>query len=484
MSAFRKFFIVPVGMFILSAMVFSWDWGQSQLGEEPLVATVQRGELNVSIHTVGLLDAAKSHMVSSEIRGNKGKIISLVRDGSWVDKDTILVRLDPSPFEEEVYRLQGGVDSLRAAVEAARQMAAWEENQIGQNIAAREYDLKVAELELDRLIKGDGPLQLAQYREKMEKAKAEYERYTSFAKELEGIAKQGFNNPVEVSRARENAVTHKEKYKAAQQRFASYKDYVLPSMEEAARAKVENSRLILAQTRKSAVFKVANVTADLNQAQAKLETAEGSLALAREELKKTVLRAPFAGIAILYEAFRDGGKRKPREGDTVLMHQPLLYLPDISQFIVRTQVREVDLYKVKEGQEAIVRMDAYPDLSFDARVQSVGVLAANEPSSPGGGKYFQVTLELFGQDRRLRPGMTARAHIKAEHAENVLLLPVQAVFQDSDGLAYCYVLLSSGTRKTPVTIGRSNELQAEILSGLEQGDTVSLVLPQSERRKR
>ena len=464
---------------ILFVLLFSQEGGRTEPDADLLLRTVERGNLSVSIHTIGLLDAAKSHMVSSEIRGTKGKIIALVRDGSWVEKDAVLVRLDPSPFEEEVHRLQGKVDSLKAAVEAVRQLVAWEENQAAQKVSARNYDLKVAELDLDRLLNGDGPLQLAQYQEEMEKARAEQDRYASFSRELKKLEKEGFKNPAEVSRARKNAATYRDKYEAAHRRFTSYRDFVLPSLQEAARAKVQNNKLILEQSRKAAVFKVANVQADLAQAQVKMATAESSLALARRELEKTVLKAPFAGIAILYEAFRDGHKRKPRVGDTVLMNQPILYLPDIKKFIIRTQVREVDLYKVKVGQQATVIIDAYPALSFTAEVQSIGALATEDQPGRGRGKYFQLILSLNGQDLRLRPGMTARLQIQAESADNVLLLPVQAVFRDTDGKTFCYLSTHFGLRKTPVTIGRDNDLLVEVLSGLEQGDQVSLVPPDS-----
>ncbi len=474
----KGFFPVLLLGVLLAAVVlfFPRSPGRSEQEGELLTIAARRGSLEVAVDTVGLLDSAKSYMVSSRIRGNKGKIIYLVEDGSWVEKDSVLVRLDPSPFEEEVHRLQGKLDSLDAAVEAARQLVAWEKNQAEQNVAAREYDLKVARLELDRLVKGDGPLQLAQYREKMEKAKAEQERYTSFYRELKELDRQGFKNPAEIARARENAATYKEKYKAAGRRFTSYRDYVLPSMEEAAKAKVENSRLILEQTRKATVFKVANAEADLEQVKAREATVKSSLALARQEFENTVLKAPFAGIAILYEAFRDGQKRKPREGDTVLMYQPILYLPDVTKIIVKTRVREVDLYKIEVGQQATVHIDAYPDLSFPAQVRFIGSLASGE-NGGGGGKYFQVTLDLQGQDRRLRPGMTARVHIRAENAKNVLLVPVQAVFRDDQGRSFCYVSTPSGLARKPVTTGHRNELQVEVLSGLKAGDLVSLVAP-------
>lgn len=479
-----KYLILPSLCFVavVSVLVFSRQKAMSGADGELLTAAVQRGDLEVSLHTVGVIDAAKSHMVSSDIRGNKGKIISLVRDGSWVEKGDVLVRLDSSPFEKEVHRLQGKVDSLAAAAQASEQLVSWEKNQVDQNIAAREYDLKVARLDLERFVKGDGPLQLAQYEEEMGKAKAEHDRYASFYKEIEKLDQEGFNNPAELVRAKENAQTYGEKYEAAKRRFVSYRDYVLPSMEESAKAKVENSLLVLGQSKKAAVFKTANAIADLNQAKAQLATAQGSLALARAELANTVLRAPFPGIAILYEAFRDGQKRKPREGDTVLMHQAILYLPDITKLIVRTKVREVDLHKVEVGQKASVLIDAYPSLKFQAEVQFVGALAAgNGSGNRRGGKYFQVILALTGQDLRLRPGMTARLLIQAETTKNVLLLPVQAVFQDNNGQSFCYLLAKSAAepRKAFLKPGRENEMQVEVLSGLKQGDRVSLVSPQS-----
>ncbi len=468
-----------IAVVFLSVLGFPRQHALSRADGERLYAAVQRGELSVSIHTVGLLDAAKSHMVSFDIRGNTGKIIFLIKDGSWVKEGDILVRLDPSPFEKEVRRLQGKIDSLTAAVEANDQLVLWEKNQVSQNIAAREYDLKVARLDLERLVKGEGPLQLAQYQEEMGKAKAEHDRYASFHKEIEKLGQEGFKNPAELVRAKENAQTYGEKYEAAKRRFVSYKEYVLPSMEEAAKAKVENSLLVFGQSKQAAVFKIANVIADLTQAKAHLKTVESSLAIAREELEKTVLRAPFSGITILYEAFRDGQKRKPREGDTVLMHQPILYLPDISKLIVRTKVREVDLHKVQVGQQASVLIDAYPALSFQAEVQFIGALAAGNGSGSGVAKYFQVVLTLTGKDMRLRPGMTAQVLINAENAENALLLPVQAVFQDDSGHPFCYLfsLPTDEIRKIPVAIGRENEIQVEILSGLKQGDRVSLTAP-------
>jgi multidrug efflux pump subunit AcrA (membrane-fusion protein) len=75
--------------------------------------------------------------------------------------------------------------------------------------------------------------------------------------------------------------------------------------------------------------------------------------------------------------------------------------------------------------------------------------------------------------------MTARVHIQAENAEDVLLLPVQAVFLDDKGRSFCYVTSAGRIEKRLVVTGRENGLQIEIVSGLEKGTRVSTIVPQS-----
>ena len=90
---------------------------------------------------------------------------------------------------------------------------------------------------------------------------------------------------------------------------------------------------------------------------------------------RAVVRAPLSGFVVLNEIFQGNQKRKPRAGDTVWQGQAPLYLPDLTSMIVKTQVREEDLQKIKKGLGATVRVDAYPDASFEGEVGTVGVLA-------------------------------------------------------------------------------------------------------------
>jgi HlyD family secretion protein len=269
----------------------------------------------------------------------------------------------------------------------------------------------------------------------------------------------------------------KKQFDTATNRYESYKKHVLPALQESGRAKKLNAELVLEQTRQGGVYKIAKAQATLNQIESKLDAQRAALQQAERELQKTEIHAPFDGLVIHYETFRDGEKRKPREGDTVFMNQPILYLPDVSRMVVKTKAREVDLYKLALGQRGRILIDAYPDTVFEGKLTFIGALASAESSKPGQEKYFDVTFALKGEDMRLRPGMTCRTAIIAQSLKQVLTVPVEAVFQE-DNQDYCYVQNAFGSLAVrEVTVGAQNENIAEIISGLTEGEKVSLVKP-------
>ncbi len=440
------------------------------------VETAAIRDFDIMVNTVGTLDAERSFMISSSVRGDKGRIIYLIDDGAKVENNTVLIKLDPTPFEEEARRLKEEVIGLEAALESAQQILEWEKNQMEREIRAAEFNLKISRIDLKKLIEGDGPLQLSQYKEEMEKVKEDYERHQAYIADLETLSQKGYSNPTEITMAKKKASELKEKYGAAMKKFSSYKEHVYPSSEQTAKAKVEKSEIELDQIRKGSVFKIAKAVSVLNETKSRLQHSKDSLTQAQNELNKTTIKAPFAGIVVLNETFMDGQKRKPRTGDRVLQNQPLLYLPDISSMLVKTQVREIDLHKISIGQKCAIRTDAYPDTLFDGEITFLGILASGRVEGMGGEKYFQLTVSLKGENSKLRPGMTARISVLADQVKNSLTIPVQAVF-DEGGRKYCYKANGSRFKKIQISVNRQNEDMAEIVSGIEKGDRISLVMP-------
>ena len=475
MVGIKKYIVGGVVILLLITVWLSMSTGKTTDISPILKVRATLEDFRVVVHTVGHLDAARSTVITSRIRGDRGKIIQIVDSGTRVKKGDVLVRLDPTPFEEEVRNLEAQVREAQAEVQAREQLLKWEQNQADSSIKTAEFDVRAAELDMIKLEKGDGPLELARLEGTVQEAKRQYENKLGYLKDLDGLAEEGYATQTEITLAKASLEDVKRDYEVAQKMFETHKEFVLPFQIEQSRAKVSRARMNLEQTKKGSGFKIGQAIADLNKAREKYEALQVSLRVARKDLERTVIRAPIPGMVVLRERYLDGRKRKPRVGDSVLQGQPLMYLPDVSQIIVETKIREVDLHKVVVGTPAVVTVDAYPDLRLPGKVHYLGVLAESNPGM-GADKYFQLVVMIEGGDPRLRPGMTARMEISCGEARQVLCLPIQAVFRE-EGRKYVYVDVGGRYEKREISVGVQNEEWAEIRGGLSKGESVALSLP-------
>jgi len=471
----NKFGAIFFALVVVFVLLMPWLLSSNTDREDLVLARVARRDFNIELNIVGVLDAAKSHMISSDLEGLSGTIIYLIEDGKWVKKGELLVRFDRASFEKEVTELEAQVESYRAAVQAAEQVVAFEINQVDREIANAEYGHSVAALELRRLRERDGPLKLSTLKDEQQKVSIELKRYLSFLSDLNSLQEKGFDNPSEIISTKEQISAYKEKLASVTKRYESYEKHVLPALIESAKAKLQNAEVILQQTRQGGKHKIAKTRAGLLQVKGILKTKRTSLDKAVLKLSKTEIKAPLDGIVIHYSTFRNGEKRKPREGDSVFMNQPLLYLPDISRMVVNTKAREVDLHKIELGQQGRIVVDAYPDARLTGVLTFIGSLATAEETGSSYEKYFQVIFKVNEEDNRLRPGMTCRISIQAWSIKDALTVPVQAVFTE-DQKNYCFVKkVEDGFEKRKVSIGRQNEELVEIVEGLYPGEQVSLI---------
>jgi len=316
---------------------------------------------------------------------------------------------------------------------------------------------------------------MAQLEGDLEDAMQEYQKHESYLSELKKLAHKEVSGLSEISQAQAKTHQLKRMYDIAQKKYDSYKNFVVPSQIEKAKSNSLRAEMELSQIKRSSLFKVARATAAVEKAKRELETAEAKLRKIQHVLEKTIIRAPFPGIAVLFESYRGNEKRLPRIGDTVWQNQPILYLPDISSFIVKTKIREIDLYKVRKNQKVTIRIDAFPKEGFTGKVVFIGALAEKSPEL-GREKYFQLTVSVDDTQIPLKPGMTARVSILSKRIKNELSVPIQSIFSDSDS-KFCYKFNDGGFQKTPVKIQDQNEDFVTIKAGLDEGDRVSLAAP-------
>jgi HlyD family secretion protein len=297
-----------------------------------------------------------------------------------------------------------------------------------------------------------------------------------YLNDLEKLMDEGIISKSEVQQGVRKVEETEKSLLTILRQYETYRDFVFPSLLGKARARVAKTTLELEQTKNSVLFQIGKAEALLVQAKQLVEETEVFLAIAEDELKATTIIAPIPGMIVYREEYRNGERRKPRVGDTVWQNQPLLYLPDISTMVVHTYIREVDVHRVQVGTPTITRLDAFPEIRIAGKVSSIGVLAENRNRKNDASKVFQISISLEYNADSLRPGMTARTAIKASLVENALCIPVPAVFIEEE-IAYCYKKYGGVFERVPVSIGSQNENLVEILSGLSDGDHVSLMTP-------
>jgi HlyD family secretion protein len=212
---------------------------------------------------------------------------------------------------------------------------------------------------------------------------------------------------------------------------------------------------------------------ELHTLSLKVEQAQALLAKVMLDYDAMVLKAPQLGMVVLLPIWKGDRMGKIKVGDSPWRGAALIELPDFSKMQVELQIDEVDFNLVHTGDSCNVVLDAWPDKNFPGRVSEIGVLA-REKSDDSRLKGFDVVITLDGIDGILKPGMNARCTIFGVSAKDVISLPVECLFRDTNGW---YVFLKSGNEFNPtkVNVGHNSGDRVIISDSLFAGDIVSLV---------
>src|SRR5205814_1984907 len=123
-----------------------------------------------------------------------------------------------------------------------------------------------------------------------------------------------------------------------------------------------------------------------------------------------------------------GGDQSPiQEGTTVRERQAIISIPDPKSIGVRINVHESALNKVKEGQRARVKVDAFPEKWFRGKVVKLSAMpsGANRWQNPDL-KVYPTDVSISDAPPQLRPGMSAKVEIEIAEIPDALTVPVQA----------------------------------------------------------
>lgn len=200
------------------------------------------------------------------------------------------------------------------------------------------------------------------------------------------------------------------------------------------------------------------------EVQTKLEQAQSSERLARTQLSRTSLVAPFSGVI---------SSRTAERGMNVMAGQQVFRLVDISKIDVKVSVPEAEVSGIRIGMPAQIVVQALGGRSYSATVKEKGI-EANAVSHT-----YDVKFAVDRSDGSLMPGMVCSVRMSGggaagerEGAQKSLSVPLDAVKLDADNRRFVWLAVGGKARQQYVTIGDFTAEGVEVVSGVKVGDMV------------
>lgn len=196
---------------------------------------------------------------------------------------------------------------------------------------------------------------------------------------------------------------------------------------------------------------------------AQTESAKAALSAINQQLEWSEARTPIPGIVT---------QKTVKEGAWVTGGQLLCVVVEQNSFVVKTNLDEVDISKVSLGMEASILPDAFVGQSILGRIIKI----APSPVLKEKLNVFEVTISLEPTDIAIRSEMLSDVTIISSQQSNVLKIPHEAVI-DVDDETYLFVIKDNKAVKRKVVLGLKNPNEAEVLSGIKEGEEIVLNPP-------
>jgi len=405
----------------------------------------------VSYLTIELDEAVRTLLVSGRVIGDgavplsfeqPGQILDLaVREGDTVSEGELLASLDSRQAEDLVRQSEIELDSVRLTLERLMNR---ELPQARENLARTSRQAELADSlyreALQELYEEARELKWAEDDEQAARLRFEEkeQRFYKCEIDIEELREAGS----EWQRTIAGLLTQQELYKA----IGSEVDR-LETESDVAASQVRTARLVLEGLEDE----------DIRQARLNITRAENSLEQARRDLEETGLRAPFSGVISAITA-------KPGQYTTT-GQEVLILIPDSGRTYLEAQVDEEFIGEVSPGQTAIISSTAFPDRTFDGKVDRVS------PTVDPSRGTFTVRFVLDQYEPDLVPDLSVGIEIITEEGEQGLILEQGYTFWENDKL-YVFVADNGTARRREIKIEDLGLGSFLVTEGLSPGEWI------------
>ena len=442
--------------------------------------TVERGPLRISVTEAGTIKAREQVILKNEVEG-RTSILSLIPEGTRVNKGDLLVELDASGLLDDKVDQEIRVQNTEASFISAQENLAVVKNQAQSDIDKAELTLDFAEQDLTQYLEGEYPKQIKEAEARITLADEEVARAEETSRWSRKLFEEKYISQTELQ-ADELAKKRKAlDLELARGDLALLKNFTYQRNVKQMESDVKQAKMALERTNRKAKADVKQAEANLKAKESEYNRQKSKLEKIIEQIAKTKIFAPAEGLVIYATSAQSGSWRRSveplDEGQEVRERQELIYLPTGTSVNAEVDIHESSLKKIQKGLPAIITVDVLPGQSFLGSVARIAPLpdAQSMWMNPDL-KVYNSEIYLEGNDEALRTGMSCKAEIIVEQHADAVYVPVQAVLRVR-GETTVFVMEGRNRVARKVEIGLDNNRMVRIVDGLEAGEIVLLTPP-------
>jgi len=511
------------------------NWFQ-QKRTDIITVPVKRQNIHFVIVERGSLESANNHDIVCRVKGGTrgGTAIKwVIDDGTPVKKGQVVLRLDSSALDDQYKTQQIAMEKAENDyIQARENVEIVSIGAINDRETAR-VALELAELDRRKFLEGDYEQLYKDIKSRILMAESDLGMWQDRSAYSDRMEKKNFTTPSQAQADRARLKSAELALQKVQEEFRVLENYTKVRTIKDLDSKIAEATRTRTRVQTQTGSQIRQATNDRDTKYSIYLQEKAKLDELQQEIDKCTMVAPEDGLVVYYVnrefSFRSSGSGSGSliaVGETAKEGQKMMQIPDLENMLVNTRVHEAVVSKVKgeqfentgygeamlagqlvqpglfdrlvgyngyetvrneskfrereqaqvyEGQYCNVRIDAFPDAPLKGRVRSVATVATQQDFSSDIKVYQTMVKVEMGSYRGLKPGMNSEVTIFTdEHVENVLSLPLQAVFPTATRGKYrCYVMNAKGEPEgRDITIGLSDEKVVEIKDGVNEDEIV------------
>lgn len=461
-----------------------WFSRTTPIADSELI-TLQPARFRIPHEITGSIEANSAAVVQSGCHWTV-RILSLVPEGTFVEKDEVVCVLDSSDIQEFLRSREISLIRANAALTASLQQQQLQQAAAERRLTAAQFALDSARLELEETLHGNYPAQLEKLNKELNVSTTQAETAADDQSFIQQLWMLGMATRAEVATAHLTLTSRGEQRRRQEGQRHLLTQFTIPRSQRVLEYRVEMLELSLARTDLANSLAETRARMITLSDQRRLDIYERYARTARESIEACMLRAPRAGRVIHSNNWyaRSRGIRTIEEGRSVYFSQPVFEVPDESRLKVCFPINETLLSRFSVGMPADVTLAGFEGDPIPARITHIAAMPRTRWSNS-----IQITeywaeavLEPTAEQRpRLHPRTDATVTLPLADHRDVLVVPRDAIQQTSTGP--CVYLQNPRAPHESIRIGiKPGEVhnnQVHVLEGLRPGDRILRTAPPS-----